>query len=439
VSRGVGPAALGVAARVATDDVANESTLSDAFLRQLMAVGQVDVLVGLPTLDNAATIVDVVRAIHLSVTRDFPRLRTVMINSDGGSTDGTPELIRAASFTEADVVQTSHSLRTLHRVVAPYHGLPGKLTALRTVFAAVELTQASVLVVVDPNGPATSPDRVTELITPIARAEVDFLTPRYRRHPRDGMLVTQLVRPLVRALYSVALDEPLGAEFSCSGRFASHCLEQDIWNREVARFAIDLWLRTEAVARKFTVGQIWRPATTGAGARTTLREAVQQVVLSLVESLRAHEAFWISADGLTELRTWGQDPQAIPDPPAWDYAPLAEQARHDLIEIKALLDVVLDEAVLARVFDDVQAEAFRLDDELWARIVYAFAAAARRGPTGAEHLAGMFVPLYLWRASAFMALAAPETDAAVQARLDSVCDTFQRLKPVLVSSWAVEE
>src|SRR5512138_1257861 len=96
----------------------DESSLSDALLRQLMAVGQVDILVGLPTLNNASTIIDVVRAVHVCFTRDFPRLRTVLINADGGSTDGTPDLIRAASFTDADVVQTSYSLRTLHRVVA---------------------------------------------------------------------------------------------------------------------------------------------------------------------------------------------------------------------------------------------------------------------------------------------------------------------------------
>ena len=232
----------------------NESTLSDALLRQLMAVGQVDILVGLPTLNNASTVVDIVRAVHESFTRDFPRLRTVLINSDGGSTDGTPDLIRDASFVAADMVQTSHSLRTLHRVVAPYHGLPGKHTALRTVFAAGELIQAKVVVVIDPSGPATTADRVTELIGPIARSDVEFLAPRYRRHPRDGVLITQLVRPVVRAVYSVGLDEPLGAEFACSGRFAAHCLEQDIWSHEAARFAIDLWLRTEVLAEGFTVG-----------------------------------------------------------------------------------------------------------------------------------------------------------------------------------------
>ena len=61
--------------------VENKSTLSDALLRQLIAVGQVDILVGLPTLNNAATVVNVVRAVHECFTRDFPRLRTVMINS----------------------------------------------------------------------------------------------------------------------------------------------------------------------------------------------------------------------------------------------------------------------------------------------------------------------------------------------------------------------
>src|SRR5258706_9789803 len=178
-----------IVAQTPADD---ESTLSDALLRQLMAVGHVDILVGLPTLNNAPTIVDVVRAVHVTFTRDFPRLRTVMINSDGGSTDGTPELIRTASFAEDDMVQTSHSLRTHHRVVVPYHGLPGKHAALRTVFAAGELAQAKVVVVIDPNGPATTAERVTELIGPISRSDAEFLAPRYRRHPRDGVLITQL-------------------------------------------------------------------------------------------------------------------------------------------------------------------------------------------------------------------------------------------------------
>jgi hypothetical protein len=416
--------------------VESTSVLPDTLLRQLMAVGQVDVLVGLPTLNNAGTVVDVVRAVNVCFTRDFPRLRTVLINSDGGSTDGTPDLIRDATVSEADMVLTSHSLRTLHRVMAPYHGLPGKHTALRTVLAAAALTQARALVVLDPAGPATEPERVTEMIAPITRSDVEFLTPRYRRHPRDGPLVTQLVRPLVRSVYGVALDEPLGVEFSCSGRFASHCLDQEMWDREAARFAIDLWLRTEAIAAGFPLGQIWRPITTSAGARASLREAVQQVILALMESLRAHESFWLGATGAAELRTWGDAPATRPDAPSWDVRALAEQARQDITQIRPLLDGVLDADLLAGLMSEVSAPGVRLDDERWGRIVYAIASATHRGPASVEHLAGMFVPLYLWRAAAFLGETSHEADAVVEARLESLCETFQRLKPVLVAHWS---
>jgi len=416
--------------------VETDSTLPDVLLRQLIAVGQADVLVGLPTLNNASTITDVVRAVHVSFTRDFPRLRTVMINSDGGSTDGTPDLIGEARFTEADRVQTSHPLRTLHRVLAPYHGLPGKHTALRTIFAAAELTQAKTIVVIDPAGPSTTPERVTELIAPIARGDVEFLAPRYRRHPRDGVLITQLVRPLVRALYAVALDEPLGAEFSCSGRFASHCLEQAIWEHESARFAIDLWLRTEAAAERFPIGQIWRPMVTPAGGRATLREVVHQVVLAVIESLRAHESFWRNANAISELRSWGTDPGVIPDIAPWDFQSLAEQARRDIVEITPLLEDVLDPGLFVRVMDNANGAGPRLDDELWVRTVYGFATAIQHGRAALDHMADMFVPLYMWRAAAFMSETAPDTPVAVQARLDALCDMFQRLKPTLVATWS---
>jgi hypothetical protein len=417
--------------------VEHESILSDALLRQLMAVGQVDILVGLPTLNNAATVVNVAKAIHVCFTRDLPRLRTVIINSDAGSTDGTPELIRDASFLHGDMVQTSHSLRTMHRVVTPYHGLPGKNTALQALFAAAELTQANTLVVIDPAGPATSAERVTELVMPIWRSEVEFLAPRYRRHPRDGALITQLVRPLVRAVYGVELDEPLGAEFSCSGRFAAHCLEQDIWHQDAVTFAIDLWLRTEAVANGLTIGQIWRPSTTAA-APTTLRQAVRQILLSLIVALQAHESFWRTATTAARLRTWGSDHKKCPSAAEWDHIALAEQARHDIQEIQPLLEGVLDPAVLSRLVEDINAAGPRLDDELWVRIVYDVLDASNHGTVGVDQLADMFVPLYMWRAARFMSFTAHEPDDVAQTRLNALCDAFLRLKPALVDGWAVE-
>lgn len=413
---------------------AHESVLSDALLSQLIAVGQVDVVVGLPTLNNASTVAPIARAINSCFVRDYPRLRTVMINSDAGSTDGTPELIRDAAFSEGDVVQTSHSLRTLHRVVTPYHGLPGKLNGLRTIFAAAALTQAKSVVVLDPAGPATSKERVTDLIAPIVRGEVEFLSPRHRRHPREGALVTQLMRPVVRTVYRVQLDEPLGVEFSCSQRFISHCLDQQIWQRDVARFAIDLWLRTEAIARGFSLGQVWRPAPTPA-TMTSLREVVRQVFLSLMVCLRSHETYWQPAADCSVPRTWGEDSRTLPNAVAWDYAALGDQARRDIGEIRPLLEEVLTPPIIARLLDANPGEP-HLDDELWVRTVIAFVTTASEGRMTIDQLADMFVPVYTWRAASFTARTADDSPETAQQRLNTLCDTFERLRPTLVSQWA---
>ncbi len=282
-----------------------------------------------------------------------------------------------------------------------------------------------------------TPDRVAELIVPTWRSEAEFLAPRYRRHPRDGALITQLVRPLIRAVYGVGLDEPLGAEFACSGRFAAHTLEQDIWKEDAARFAIDLWLRTEAIANRFPLGQIWRPPGSPPVA-TTLRQAVRQIFTSLVVSLNAHESYWRTSHDVATLHTWGDDGEGCPVAAEWDHSALAEEARHDILEIQPLLEGVLDPAVLSRLIEDIDADEPRLDDELWVRIVYECLEAAHRGTEAVEHLADMFVPLYMWRAARFMSFTAHEPDDVAQTRLNALCDAFLRHKPVLVRGWAVE-
>src|SRR5262249_7533748 len=114
----------------------------------------------------------------------------------------------------------------------------------------------------------------------------------------------------------------------------------------------------------------------------------------------------------------------------------ADQARHDIVEITPLLETVLEPGLFVRVKEIIPSPQPLLDDELWVRTVYAFAAAIRHGRVAVDHLADMFVPLYLWRASAFMARTEAEPAAAVQQRLDSLCDSFQRLKPALVASWS---
>src|ERR1700684_506784 len=116
--------------------LAEETFLSDDFLRQLINVGEVDILVGLPTHNNAKTIGAIVQTIQSGILRGFPRERAVIVNADGGSRDGTPELVTGVSIDDARPASNQYALRTLHSISTRYASSPVSEVAFRTILAA---------------------------------------------------------------------------------------------------------------------------------------------------------------------------------------------------------------------------------------------------------------------------------------------------------------
>ena len=102
--------------------MSDESILTDEFLRQLINVGEADLLIGVPTYNNAATVGQVVQTIRAGLLKYFPRERAVIVNADGGSRDQTPDLVRGASINDAQHVLrlsgVAHS--ALHQLGIPW-------------------------------------------------------------------------------------------------------------------------------------------------------------------------------------------------------------------------------------------------------------------------------------------------------------------------------
>src|ERR1035437_3116343 len=147
--------------------LAEESFLTDDFLRQLMNVGEVDILVGLPTYNNAKTVGSIVHTIQSGILRGFPRERAAIINVDGGSRDGTPDLVRGVSIDDARPASNLYALRTLHSISTKYASSPASEVAFRTILAAAELLRAKACVVMSPESANIKPDWLSKLLRPI--------------------------------------------------------------------------------------------------------------------------------------------------------------------------------------------------------------------------------------------------------------------------------
>jgi hypothetical protein len=413
------------------------SLLSDELLSHLMAVGQVDVLVGLPTLNHSDSVGPVVRAAHVAFNRQLARERTVLLNVDGGSTDGTPDIVRDASIIDRETFLASQSLRTPHRISTPYHGVPGKATAIRTVMAAADLLQARAVAILDPEISSVTPESVVSLLRPVLSAGADFVSPAYARHPLDGPLVTQLVRPLFRAGYGVRLREPLASEFGCSGRFAGACLERPEWESDLLREGIDVWLSAVAAADGFRVVEAsLGPRRLVARQRPGVAALVPQILGALFACLKLHEAVWTTRTGSEPVTLHGEP---VP-PPQLESAPDPTGAADLFRDGLAALGDLLARVLRAETLEELRKAAAGngdpfLSDELWVRVVAELAAAYRRALVSREHLVRMAVPLYLGRLASFAAAASGESPAEVEAELEQLALEFERFKPELVALW----
>ena len=63
---------------------------------QLPQMGRADILVGLPTFNNAETVKPVIQAVTTGLRQAFPSASVLLVNQDAGSQDGTPELMKVA-------------------------------------------------------------------------------------------------------------------------------------------------------------------------------------------------------------------------------------------------------------------------------------------------------------------------------------------------------
>ena len=233
----------------------DETFLTDDFLRQLINVGEVDILVGLPTHNNAKTVGSIVNTIRSGILRDFPRQRAVIINADGGSRDGTPELVTGISIDDVRRDSNLYALRTLHSISTPYVRSTGNGNALRTILAAAELLRAKACIVMSADSVNIEPAWISDLLRPIYSDGFDLVSPTYRRQKFDGLLITNLLYPMVRALYGVRIREAYMPEFGFSGRLGSEFLGKNRWNDGIGDDGIELRLTLAAVTSGFRICQ----------------------------------------------------------------------------------------------------------------------------------------------------------------------------------------
>jgi hypothetical protein len=415
-----------------------ESVLSDELLRRLIAMGEVDVLVGLATYNNAGTVGHVVRAAQTAFAKYFQRERTALLVVDAGSRDGTLEAVRSTQVPEPSPVLASSALRTVHQIAVPYHGVPGKASALRSILSAAELSRARVSVVVGSDSCGVTPEWIGALVRAVREDGFDFVSPLYHRHKLEALLPKNLVSPMIRGLYGISLREPLGGENALSARLITHLLGQSFWEVEAVRSGIELSLPLTAAVGGFRLCELaLGRRESGRGGRVPVSAVVEQVVGSLFTCLDLHQSYWQAVRQQAEVPVIGKLPQHASEPMRISRKPMLDRFRSAVSELGSILENILSMETLSetRALASLSDRDVRFPDELWVRTVYDCAASYHGAVIHRAHVLQALTPLYLGRAGAFVVDNLERDAADVDLRLEELCLAFERLKPYLLERW----
>ena len=450
-----------------------QSTLTPAIRDQIERLGRADIMVGIPSFKNAATIGYVVRAAHAGLVQYFPDLKPVLVNSDAGSPDGTQRVVietEPPGYVESILlVRPTNRLDRVSLTYPEIDGVGGKGAALRTIFEMAAALDVQALVVVDSDLRSIVPEWIELLAGPILKGGYDYTAPLYARYKYDGTITNTVTYPLTRALYGHRIRQPIGGDFGVSGDLVRHYLALDDWNDDISKFGIDIWMTTSALTGGFAVCQtrlgakVHDPKDPG----SDLGPMFRQVVGTILRLAATHADAWLDVRGSHDIPVYGFE--RIIDPPPLEvnsirllsefhggslaladtWRTMLDGGNAEMVlalaeEAGGLADEALrklgtgGEGATTPVDTLEMAEAlaaFHFPDELWARVMYDLIIATRQGVLDTAAMVAALVPIYFGRVGSFVIENRHLTTADAEERVEHQARQFELLKPYLVDRW----
>jgi len=417
----------------------NSAIQREEIQKKLNEIKKADILVGIPSYNNARTIGHVVKAVQAGFAKYFPDKKCVLVNSDGGSTDGTAETVQNAGIESYQTILINHRTTPSFKITTPYHGIPGKGSAFRTIFEIASALDAKVCAVVDSDLRSITPEWIELLIKPVVEGGFDYVAPLYHRHKYDGTITNSIIYPLTRALYGKRIRQPIGGDFGFSGRLANFYLTKDVWETDVAKYGIDIWMTTTAMANKFKICQAFLGAKIhdAKDPGADLSAMLHQVVGATFELMDTYFDAWKNIEGSEPEPTYGFQYAVGLEPVNVNLDRMLDRFRLGVKELMGIWKEFLSEGI--RVFlceiDSLPRENFHIPDEVWVEIIYSFAVAAHKKIINKEHLLKSLTPLYIGKTASFVIETLESSASDVEEKIDRLCVCFEKEKRFLVTNW----
>ncbi|MBW2506880.1 MAG: glycosyltransferase [Deltaproteobacteria bacterium] len=396
--------------------------------KRIEEIGTADILLGIPCYNNETTITHVIQMVTHGLAKHYPNKRCVLFIADGGSTDDTRE---AAKEFQIKPWQ--------EKIVSIYRGQAGKGTALRSVFEAAESLKVKVCAMVDSDLRSITADWVRYLIDPILEKGYQYVSPVYVRHKYDGTITNNIVYNLTRALYGKRIRQPIGGDFAISRDVAKYYIEQDVWDTDVARFGIDIWMTTNAVTHGFRICQ----SNLGVKIHDVkdpgqhLGPMFRQVLSALFSLMERYEDVWKKVKGSEPLDLFGFEGTFEPEPVNVNLDLMVEHFKTGYQQFSSLWKGIFCQDCFEAIkkASGTDTAQFHIPTETWVKMLYELAATYHLWSANRNKLLDLMTPLYFARVASFVRQSWDMSSAEAEALVEEQAIKFEEHKDYLIKIW----
>ncbi len=399
--------------------------------KKVEKLGYADIVVGIPSYFSQDTIGYVIEQVAKGLDRYFPDKKSLIFVSDGGSTDDTREIAEEVDISKYNIT----------KIVGIYRGLPGKGSALRAVFEAAEFLKAEAIATFDSDLKSITPEWIKNIIEPVYKG-YDFVAPYYKRWKYDGTITNTIAYNLTRALYGKKIRQPIGGDFGLSYKLIKDYLDKDVWETEVAKFGIDIWMTTTAIVDGYKICQarlgakIHREKDPSKDLSDMYREVVG-TIFQLMEEPK-YEKYWKMVKGCEDVPILGDFVGIEPEAFEIDRSELVEYFKIGYNNFAPIWKNLLDKEdfkLIEKLFMIEDGDEFIMPIETWVRIVYRYAAHFHITPRQKFKVLNTMIPLYNARVASLFNELKDKTLEEAEEYYDKQAKIFEKMKKYLLKIW----
>ncbi|KYK34221.1 MAG: hypothetical protein AYK22_05635 [Thermoplasmatales archaeon SG8-52-3] len=343
-----------------------DMNLKNELIQKCENIKTTDIMVGVLCKNVETTVLNVLNVINEGLYRYFPDYKKAIVICLGNSTDKTNEVI--------DLFQPYN---TIEKIVTNDIINAGKGAGVMTIFELAHCSEAKSVVLIDGDLLSIKPGWIQTIANPIVYGRADLTVPYYIRDKNDGVITNNLVYPFTRALYGIDIRQPIAGEYALSKNLYELLRNHPLFPPD---FGVDIFILTVAAAEGLYVKEglfslkIHESTTRYLEPEKFLIPMFRKVTGAMFELAKYYEDYWRSKPKLWRRKYYRECFSQKPIPVKVNIPGMKQSFETEFKNLKYTMERFLPKSIISYL-EKIVENSEKFDSELWAEIVYNYAAA----------------------------------------------------------------